>query len=164
MTSSTAVTKRNNLVTQGIERGNPSRLASFLCTKRAFCAQSCLHRRTLCTNKAFRAQSYSQHRSLCTKRAFCAQSCSRHQSLCTNKAFRAQKRPIRQDEPSQMPKSNIFCQGICNMSFCHLNAICIKSYIHYLTVCKEQLCIVVIYKLDKICRLAVCLNFPSLVC
>ncbi len=61
----------------------------------------------------------------------------------------------KEDNPQGLPSISkkmlqLFAQSICNMSFSHLNTLSIKSYIHNITICKEQLCVVVIYKFDKV--------------
>ena len=66
------------------------------------------------------------------------------------------RRKKKEDNPQGLPSISkkmlqLFAQSICNMSFCHLNTCLVKSNVHYITVSKKQLCIVVINKFDKVC-------------
>lgn len=68
---------------------------------------------------------------------------------------KVQPQKEKEDNPKGLPSISkkmlqLFAQSICYMSFSHLNTCLIKSNVHNITVSKEQLCIVVIYKFDKV--------------
>lgn len=183
MTSSTAVTKRNNLVTQGTKRGISNGSSFFLQLWRANVPENTTipgesaHTERKCPGNRHKSRrKYSSKGEMSRKSpqyqekvqprtgnvpeiAIKPGENAHTEEKCPGKHHKSGRKynhgKKKEDNPQGLPSISkkmlqLFAQSICNMSFSHLNTLSIKSYIHNITICKEQLCVVVIYKFDKV--------------